>query len=68
MTEMFSDHSMFKTLTAFSANMFNNPGFDTLIMRYDVILCLLVDFPSINTTTSHFYYNTTLTTSPEAPY
>ena len=24
---------MFNTMTAFSANMFKNPGFDTLIMR-----------------------------------
>ncbi|MBA7642903.1 hypothetical protein ES703_50612 [subsurface metagenome] len=32
-TEVFLCHSMFNTMTAFSANMFKNPGFDTLIMR-----------------------------------
>jgi hypothetical protein len=36
-TEAFLCHSMFNPLTAYSANQFKIPTFDTLIMRYCVI-------------------------------
>ena len=39
---------MFNTVTAFSANMFKNPEFDTVIMRYSVIRSSVVATSLLN--------------------